>query len=105
MTKLCRFAVVEELAELGATIHTCSRNAAQLNERLQEWASKGLKVTGSVCDVSSRELREQLMQKVSSVFDGKLNILVSIHNHVKSRLVFRICVFDGCNCLVILFYL
>ncbi|XP_027159977.1 tropinone reductase homolog At5g06060-like [Coffea eugenioides] len=71
------FAVVEELAELGATIHTCSRNAAQLNERLQEWASKGLKVTGSVCDVSSREQREQLMQKVSSVFDGKLNILIN----------------------------
>lgn len=70
-------AVVEELAELGATIHTCSRNTAELNERLQEWASKGFKVTGSVCDASSREQREQLMQKVSSVFDGKLNLLIN----------------------------
>ncbi|CAI9092488.1 OLC1v1027740C1 [Oldenlandia corymbosa var. corymbosa] len=70
-------AVVEELAEFGATVHTCSRNETELNERLQEWASKGYKVTGSVCDASSREQREQLMEKVSSVFDGKLNILIN----------------------------
>lgn len=76
-TFVCRLAVVEELAELGATIHTCSRNEAELNERLQEWASKGFKVTGSVCDASSREQREQLMEKVSSVFHGKLNLLVN----------------------------
>ncbi|KAK4348867.1 hypothetical protein RND71_031622 [Anisodus tanguticus] len=37
-------AVVDELAELGATVYTCSRNEAELNERLQEWAAKGLQV-------------------------------------------------------------
>ncbi|KAK8532012.1 hypothetical protein V6N13_131361 [Hibiscus sabdariffa] len=71
------FAVVEELAALGAVVHTCSRNQAELNERLQEWQSKGFKVSGSVCDLSSRDLREKLMETVSSVFDGKLNILVN----------------------------
>ncbi|XP_047250594.1 tropinone reductase homolog At5g06060 isoform X2 [Capsicum annuum] len=70
-------AVVEELAELGATVYTCSRNEAELNERLQEWAAKGLQVKGSVCDASSRENRVQLMENVSSAFDGKLNILIS----------------------------
>nr|XP_009603002.1 tropinone reductase homolog At5g06060-like isoform X1 [Nicotiana tomentosiformis] len=70
-------AVVEELAELGATVYTCSRNQAELNERLQEWAVKGLQVKGSVCDASSREQRVQLMENVSSAFDGKLNILVN----------------------------
>ncbi|XP_009796888.1 tropinone reductase homolog At5g06060 [Nicotiana tabacum] len=70
-------AVVEELAELGATVYTCSRNQAELNERLQEWAEKGLQVKGSVCDASSREQRVQLMENVSSAFDGKLNILVN----------------------------
>ncbi|KAK6136061.1 hypothetical protein DH2020_030166 [Rehmannia glutinosa] len=70
-------ATVEELAEMGATVHTCSRNEEELNQRLQEWKSKGFKVSGSVCDASSREQRVQLMEKVSSIFDGKLNILVS----------------------------
>lgn len=69
-------AVVEELAELGAIVHTCSRNETELDERLREWASKGFKVTGSVCDVSSREDRNRLLDKISSIFDGKLNILV-----------------------------
>lgn len=71
------YAVVEELAELGATVHTCSRNEAELNQRLQEWSGKGFSVTGSVCDISSRPQREQLMEKVSSLFCGKINILIN----------------------------
>ncbi|KAE8684795.1 Detected protein of confused Function [Hibiscus syriacus] len=66
------------LAALGAVVHTCSRNQTELNERLQEWQTKGFKVTGSVCDLSSRDIREKLMQTVSSVFHGKLNILVFV---------------------------
>ncbi|KAK9176112.1 hypothetical protein WN944_028125 [Citrus x changshan-huyou] len=38
---------------------------------------KGFKVTGSVCDVSSRIEREKLINQVSSLFDGKLNILIN----------------------------
>lgn len=68
---------MEELAEMGATVYTCSRNEEELNQRLQEWSSKGFNVSGSVCDASSREQRSQLMDKVSSLFSGKLNILVS----------------------------
>ncbi|KAI3508547.1 hypothetical protein L1887_23555 [Cichorium endivia] len=71
------FAVVEELAELGAEVHTCSRNESELNQRLQEWSDKGFTVTGSVCDLASRPQREQLIEKVSSLFDGKLNILIN----------------------------
>ncbi|KAL9426218.1 hypothetical protein AB3S75_033068 [Citrus x aurantiifolia] len=70
-------AIVEELAEFGAIIHTCSRNQTELNERLQEWKLKGLKMTGSVCDLSSREQREKLMETVSSIYQGKLNLLVN----------------------------
>ncbi|PIM99378.1 Reductase [Handroanthus impetiginosus] len=70
-------ATVEELAEMGATVHTCSRNEEELNQRLKEWESKGFKVSGSVCDVSSREQRVQLMEKASSIFYGKLNILIN----------------------------
>nr|URX65379.1 tropinone reductase [Gymnema sylvestre] len=70
-------AIVEELAELGATVYTCSRKEADLNQLLKDFAAKGYQVTGSVCDVSSREQRTELMEKVSSFFHGKLNILVN----------------------------
>lgn len=72
-----RHAIVEELAGFGATVHTCSRNEVDLNECLSEWRKKGLQVTGSVCDVSSRAEREILISTASDLFNGKLNILVS----------------------------
>ncbi|GAB4824447.1 hypothetical protein Ancab_007333 [Ancistrocladus abbreviatus] len=70
-------AVVEELAGLGAIVHTCARNEAELSTCLTDWQSKGFQVTGSVIDVSSRAQREKLMATVSSLFHGKLNILVN----------------------------
>ncbi|KAM5570013.1 tropinone reductase [Rosa sericea] len=77
-TKGIGYAIVEELAGLGASVHACSRNEAQLNECLNQWKKKGFhQVTGSVCDVVSKIQREELIQKVSSLFHGKLNILVN----------------------------
>ncbi|BFG34066.1 hypothetical protein CerSpe_203400 [Prunus speciosa] len=71
-------AIVEELAGLGAIIHTCARNEVDLNNCLSQWEKKGFQVTGSVCDVVSRTQREELIiNKVSSLFDGKLNILIN----------------------------
>ncbi|AEC08228.1 NAD(P)-binding Rossmann-fold superfamily protein [Arabidopsis thaliana] len=72
-----REAVVEELSILGARVHTCARDETQLQERLREWQEKGFQVTTSICDVSLREQREKLMETVSSLFQGKLNILVN----------------------------
>ncbi|XP_072978388.1 tropinone reductase homolog At5g06060-like [Typha angustifolia] len=70
-------AVVEELAALGAAVHTCSRNEEELKECLKKWEGLGFRVTGSVSDLSVREQREELMKKASSIFDGKLNILIN----------------------------
>ncbi|GAB2274412.1 hypothetical protein Dimus_009179 [Dionaea muscipula] len=70
-------AIVEELAGLGATVHTCARNEAELNSCLMDWKSKGFHVTASVADVSSRPQREKLIDTVSSLFHGKLNIFVN----------------------------
>ncbi|CAL0334848.1 unnamed protein product [Lupinus luteus] len=70
-------AVVEELAEFGATVYTCSRNEEELNSRLKEWKDKGFSVIGSVCDASSPTEREKLIEQVASAFNGKLNILVN----------------------------
>ena len=65
------------MAGLGATIHTCSRNESELNECLSEWEMKGFSVTGSVCDVLSPTEREKLINKFSSLFNGKLSINVN----------------------------
>ncbi|CAH9078240.1 unnamed protein product [Cuscuta epithymum] len=70
-------AIVEELAELGASVYTCSRKEDELKQSLEDWASKGLKVSGSVCEASSQDQRLLLFQNVSSAFDGKLNIMVN----------------------------
>ena len=72
-----RHAIVEELVAFGATVHTCTENEAQLKKCMQRWEGLNVPVTGSVCDVSSRAEREKLMERVSSLFNGKLNILVS----------------------------
>ncbi|KAF8665975.1 hypothetical protein HU200_054063 [Digitaria exilis] len=70
-------AIVEELAGFGASVHTCSRNAAELEECRRRWAEKGLVVTVSVCDIGDRADREKLMATVKENFDGKLDILVN----------------------------
>ncbi|KAK4855562.1 hypothetical protein QYF36_008524 [Acer negundo] len=70
-------AVVEELAELGASVHMCTIDEAELNKCIQEWEMKGFKVSGSICDVSSRAGRVKLMDQVSNLFNGKLNILIN----------------------------
>jgi len=72
-----RFAIVEELAGFGARVHTCSRNAAELEECRRRWEEKGLQVTISVCDVSVRGDREDLMATVRATFGGRLDILVN----------------------------
>ncbi|KAF7825628.1 tropinone reductase-like protein [Senna tora] len=76
-TKGIGHAIVEELAAFGAIVHICSRNQADIDICLKEWESKGFSVTGSVCDVKFHDQRENLMKTVSSIFDGKLNILIN----------------------------
>nr|XP_015630181.2 LOW QUALITY PROTEIN: proline-rich receptor-like protein kinase PERK15 [Oryza sativa Japonica Group] len=71
-----RRAVVDELAALGAAVHTCSRNEAELGERLREWEGRGFRVTGSVRDVSVRDQPERMLREVASLYGGKLDILV-----------------------------
>ena len=71
--------MVEELAGLGATVYTCSRNEAQIKECVNGWEKKGFRVSGSVCDLASESDRKDLIAKVSSLFNGQLNILVNDH--------------------------
>ncbi|KAL6907858.1 hypothetical protein ACP4OV_002028 [Aristida adscensionis] len=70
-------AIVEELAGLGARVHTCARDAAELEACRRRWAEQGLAVAVSVCDVGVRGDREALVDTVRAAFDGKLDILVN----------------------------
>ncbi|KAG9448746.1 hypothetical protein H6P81_008711 [Aristolochia fimbriata] len=70
-------AIVEELARLGASVYTCARGETELNRSLSAWKVMGLRVDGSVCDVSSSSCRKKLMEDVSSLFQGKLDILIN----------------------------
>ncbi|CAD6342140.1 unnamed protein product, partial [Miscanthus lutarioriparius] len=72
-----RHAIVEELAGFGARVHTCSRNTAELEECRRRWEEMGLQVTVSVCDVSVRGDREELMATVAATFGGKLDVLLN----------------------------
>ncbi|KAL0721924.1 hypothetical protein Bca4012_036523 [Brassica carinata] len=72
-----RHAIVVELAGFGCKVHACDLSETLLNQSLCEWKKKGFQVSGSVCDVSSRPDREKLIQTVSTMFNGKLNILVN----------------------------
>ncbi|KAK2632863.1 hypothetical protein EUGRSUZ_L00967 [Eucalyptus grandis] len=47
---MIRHVVVEELATLRATVYTCSRNEAEINECLKDWKSKSVQVAGSACN-------------------------------------------------------
>lgn len=51
-TKGMGYATVKELAQLGASVHTCARNEAELKQVLREWSEVGFHITGSVCDLS-----------------------------------------------------
>ncbi|WZZ54689.1 hypothetical protein YC2023_054796 [Brassica napus] len=57
----------EELASFGAKVHVCDISETLLNQSLSEWEKKGFKVSGSVCDVTSRPEKETLIQKMNNV--------------------------------------
>jgi Tropinone reductase 1 len=75
---IIRHAIVEELVGFGARVHTCSENAAGLEECRPRWEELKVPVTVSVCDVSVPAERDKLMETVKQTFDGKLDILVSL---------------------------
>ncbi|WCJ20461.1 NAD(P)-binding Rossmann-fold superfamily protein [Euphorbia peplus] len=71
-TKAIGHAIVEELAEFGARVHTCSRNESELKD--------------CVDDVSCRVQRHKLLDLVNVLFHGKLIILVLTDELVKAVL-------------------
>ncbi|WJZ93368.1 hypothetical protein VitviT2T_012314 [Vitis vinifera] len=87
----CKFAIPYDRTSVGlgeefglnkGPLHIGPLQAVQLmnkelDQRLEERNSRGFKASGSVCDLLSRPQRTQLMETVSSLFHGKLHILVN----------------------------
>ncbi|KVH88050.1 hypothetical protein Ccrd_024567 [Cynara cardunculus var. scolymus] len=61
-----RYAIVEELAGFGATVHTYSRNQTEIKERTEEWKSKGYQYTVACLFFSFPSL------------EGEFNVVTSI---------------------------
>lgn len=72
-------AIVDELAEKGARILTCSRNPEELQKCVESWKANGFDVTGIAADVASPEGREDLMNEIRSWLgeEQRLDVLVN----------------------------
>jgi Tropinone reductase 1 len=75
-------AIVEELALKGSHILTCSRNAAELEQCVEDWQAQGLDVAGVAADVSTKQGRDELMNEIYNWLETKkksktLDILIN----------------------------
>jgi tropinone reductase I len=78
-------AIVEELAQQGCRVLTCSRNAEELNACIADWTSRELgplDVTGVVADVSTKEGRQTLLDEIHSWLkaEGKESLDILVNN-------------------------
>ncbi|KAK8543435.1 hypothetical protein V6N13_136053 [Hibiscus sabdariffa] len=84
-------AIVEELAGLGASVHTCSRTESELNNCLVEWKAKGFQVTGSTNNVGnnigkavSDYTAEDVSVLTSTNFESAYSMSVLAHPFLKA---------------------
>lgn len=70
-------AIVEECAQLGATVYTCARNEDLLDASMVEWTAKGYQVVGIAADLSTEEGRFGFFERVQSLLGGRLDGLVN----------------------------
>jgi Tropinone reductase 1 len=73
-------AIVEELAEKGTRVLTCSRNAEELQKCVEEWNKQGLDVTGVPIDVASQEGRESLLREICEWLGEKQELDILVNN-------------------------
>ncbi|CAN0854396.1 Tropinone reductase homolog At5g06060 [Linum grandiflorum] len=86
-TKGIGFAIVEELAKLGAGVHTCSRNEEELNQRLIEWGAKGFQVNNAGAAIgraTTQVTPEELSHLWTSNFESGYNLCQLTHPLLKA---------------------
>eukprot|EP01031_Cornospumella_fuschlensis_P045245 gene45245-55349_t len=72
-------AIVEEIAQLGASVYTCARNSDVLNQCIDEWKKEGLDVNGCIADVSTEDGRNALLDGVRATWSQQ-----SVHGLVNN---------------------
>jgi Tropinone reductase 1 len=73
-------AIVEELAEKGTRVLTCSRNSEDLEKCVQDWKTMGLDVTGVKADVATTEGRESLMEDIHGWLGERKSLDILVNN-------------------------
>src|SRR5215211_587606 len=68
--------MAEGLAEAGASLMLCARRQEWLDETVNEFSERGLKVAGKLCDVSKPEEVQAVVDETMSGF-GAIDILVN----------------------------
>ena len=76
----CRRAIAEELASLGASVFLCARSEADVDAVVSSLRAKGATAYGWACDLTDRQQRVELMNRVKDAFGGRLNHLVTQHD-------------------------
>ena len=69
-------AISEEFLSLGAEVFIISRTESDIKRLVKKYKSKGYKIHGLKCDVTSAEDRKTLFKHIKKYF-GKLDILVN----------------------------
>lgn len=69
-------AAAESLAMMGADVLVTARNEERLRERLDEWSSRGLKISGFICDMSSPDSVQPVIDYLNNTWKS-LDILVN----------------------------
>lgn len=75
-TKGIGLAIAEEFLQLGAEIFILARNQDDIDDKLNEWRTKGFKAHGMVCDVQSPEERQKVIETLRNHW-GMIDILVN----------------------------
>ena len=73
-------AIVQELAQKGIKVLTCSRNTQDLETCIQDWKSQGLDVTGVQADVSTASGRTSLVQEIQSWLGERQQLDILVNN-------------------------
>ncbi|MBW4590420.1 SDR family oxidoreductase [Aetokthonos hydrillicola Thurmond2011] len=75
-TKGIGLAIAQDFLFLDADIMIVARNTEDVNKRIEDWQSQGLKAHGVVADVATSNGRQVIFEEVKKAF-GTLDILVN----------------------------
>ncbi len=75
-TKGIGFSIADEILKLGGSVYIIARDSTLIQERLKNWGINGFDADGSVCDVTSLNDMEELLEKVRKKWTS-LDILIN----------------------------